>query len=103
MIYKTSLDTLAKTTTIAITILFAFIIIGQFSLIKDEGKSIPIYTTIALLSIYFGAFLFRPINYKLTDEYLIIHRPLSNIKINYKEIKSIEKLDEEKIRWTISG
>ena len=97
MTYKTSLDNLAKVITIIITILFAVIIIGQFSLIKDEGKSVPIFTTFLLSLIYFGTFLFRPISYKLTDDKLIIHRPLFVIKINLTEIKNVEQLDKEKL------
>ena len=99
MTYKTSLDNLAKVLTIVITILFAGIIVGQFSFIKDEEKSVPVFTTIFLSLIYFGTFLFRPISYKLTDNKLIIHRPLSDIKINRTEIKSVEQLEKTKLSW----
>jgi hypothetical protein len=101
MTYKTSLDTLAKVVTISITILCAAIILGQFSLIKDEGGSIPIYTTVTLLVIYFGTFSFRPVSYRFTDEKLIIHRPLSNIAIPRNEIKSVEQLEKGKLSWSI--
>ena len=101
MTYKTSLDNLAKVVTIIITILFAVIIVGQFSLIKDEGKSVPTFTTILLSLIYFGTFSFRPISYKLTDDKLIIHRPLFDIKINRTEIKNVEQLDKEKLSWAV--
>ena len=101
MTYKTSLDDLAKVITIIITILFAGIIVGQFSLIKDEGKSVPTFTTILLSLIYFGTFSFRPISYKLTDDKLIIHRPLFDIKIKRTEIKNVEQLDKEKLSWAM--
>ena len=99
MTYKTSLDNLAKVLTIVITILFAGIIVGQFSFIKDEEKSVPVFTTIFLSLIYFGTFLFRPISYKLTDNKLIIHIPMSDIKINRTEIKSVEQLEKTKLSW----
>ena len=99
MTYKTSLDNLAKVVTIVTTILFAAIIVGQFSLIKVEGKSVAIFTTIILLLIYFGTFSFRPISYKLTNDKLIIHRPLSDIKIIRAEIEKVEQLDNEKLSW----
>ena len=101
MTYKTSLDNLAKVVTIVITILFAAIIVGQFSLINDNGKSVPIFTTILLSLIYFGTFSFRPISYKLTDNKLIVHRPLSDIKIDRTEIKSVEQLDKAKLSWAV--
>jgi hypothetical protein len=101
MTYKTSLDNFAKIVTVVITILFAAIIIGQFSIINGNGKSLPIFTTVLLSLIYFGTFSFSPISYKLTDNILIVHRPLSDIKIDRTEIKSIEQLDKEKLAWSV--
>ena len=101
MTYKTSLDNLAKVVTIVTTILFAAIIVGQLSLIEDEGKSVPIFTTILLSLIYFGTFSFRPICYKVTDDKLIIHRPLADIKIDRTEIQSVERLAKAKLSWAV--
>jgi len=101
MTYKTSLDNLAKGITIGVTILFAIIIIGQYSIIKDAGRAIPIYTTVALLLIYFIGFAFRPINYNLTADKLIIHRLFADVKIDRNQIKSVELLDKEKIGWAL--
>ena len=101
MTYKASMDNLAKGITIGVTILFAFIIIGQYSIIKDAGRAIPIYTTITLLLIYFIAFAFRPINYNITTDKLIIHRLFADVKIDRSQIKSVELLDKEKISWAI--
>jgi hypothetical protein len=101
MTYKTSLDNLAKGITIGVTIVFAIIIIGQYSIIKEAGKATPIYTTVALLLIYFLAFVFRPINYNLTADKLIIHRRFADVKIDRNQIKSVELLDKDKIGWAI--
>ena len=101
MTYKTSLDNLAKGITIGVTILFAFIIVGQYSIIKDAGRAVPIYTTVALLLIYFIAFAFRPINYTLTPDKLIIHRLFLDVKIERNNIKSVELIEKEKISWSI--
>ena len=72
-----------------------------FLLIKDEGKSVPTFTTILLSLIYFGTFSFRPISYKLTDDKLIIDRPLFDIKIKRTEIKNVEQLDKGKLSWAM--
>ena len=101
MKYKASLDNLAKGITIGVTILFATIIIGQYSIIKDEGKAIPIYTTVALLLIYFIVFAFRPINYSITTENIIIHRLWKDVTISRTLIKSVELIDKEKLRWSL--
>ena len=97
MTYKTSLDNLAKGITIGVTILFAIIIIAQYSIIKDEGRAVPISTTVILLLIYFIAFTFRPINYHLTADQLIIQRLFTNVKIDRNQIESVELLDKDEI------
>ncbi len=101
MTYKTSLDNLAKGITISITVLFAVIIIGQYSIIKDVGRAVPIYTTVALILIYFIAFAFRPINYNLANGKLTIHRLLLDVNIDRVNIKSVELIDKDKIGWSL--
>lgn len=101
MTYKTSLDKTAKVVTIAVTILFAIIIVGQISLIKEDVKFIPIFISVFLLLIYLGTFLFKPTNYSLTNEEIIIHRPLKDIKIDRRIISSAGLLDKEKLKGTI--
>ncbi len=102
MIYKTSLDNVTKVITLGITILFAAIIIGQYSIIKDATASAtPIYTTVGLLIIYFIVFAFRPVKYSLTADNLIVHRLFSNVKIERSKIKSVELVDKEKLSWSV--
>jgi Bacterial PH domain len=101
MTYKTSLDNLAKGITISITILFALIIVGQFSIISAAGLLMPISTIVVLAVSYFLTIAFRPINYSLTTDKLIIHRLFRNIIIERKDIKSIEQIDKEKIKGTL--
>lgn len=100
MIFKTSLDPLAKGVTIGITLLFATIIIGQYFTFNSVEKTIPNYISIGLLLIYFIIFAFRPLNYTLTIDELIVHRPLINVKIYRTEIKSVELIDKEKLGQT---
>ena len=101
MIYKTSLDNLAKEITVGVTILFASLIIGQYSIITDAGRAVPIYTTTACLLIYFLSFIFRPINYVVTKDELIVSRPLLNVHIKRSDIKSVELIEKNKIRRSL--
>lgn len=101
MIHKTSLDRTAIVITICVTILFATIIAGQYSIIKNAGHAIPIYTTTALLLIYFGAFAFRPINYATTESELIVDRLLFNVHIKRSAIKSCEVIEGNRIKGSI--
>ncbi len=101
MTFKTSLDKTAMGVTTAITILFAAIIIGQILMIKEEVRAFPIFISVFLFLIYFGTFLFRPINYILTNDELIIHRTFKDIIIDRNKISSVEILDKEKLKGTI--
>ena len=101
MTYKTSLDKTAIVITIAVTVLFVVIIGGQYSIIKDAGRAVPIYTTTACLLIYFLAFAFRPINYVVTKDEVIVRRLFLNVHIKRADIKSVELVDKKKIRGSI--
>jgi len=101
MTYKTSLDKTAITITIGVTILFAVIIGGQYSIIKDAVRAIPMYTTAACLLIYFIAFAFRPINYVVTKEEIVVRRPILNVHIKRADIKSAELIERNKITGSI--
>lgn len=99
MTYKASLDNMAKGITIAVTILFAVIIAGEYATISHAERAIPISTTIIFLLIYFLVFIFRPVSYIVTSEELIVHRPLFDVKIKRADINSVQSIDEK----TISG
>ena len=100
MNYPTSLDNLAKAITIGVTILFAVIIIAQFPVLPEAGWA-PILTTVGFLLIYGIAYAFRPISYILTNEQLIIHRPFADVKIDRLQVKSVELLEEGKLRLSV--
>jgi len=101
MTYSASLDNLAKGVTIGITVLFAGIIIGQFSIIKETDSTIPIYTLATLLIIYLGAFLFRPIDYSLSHDGITIRRLIKDVKIAREQIVSVEVINSNKIEGSI--
>ncbi len=101
MIYKTSLDRTAKVITGIVTILFAVVIIAQFLVIKNGEIKVSVFIIILLSLIYFGTFLYRPISYILSEVELIIHRSIGDIKINRTEIKTIEQLDNTKLKWSV--
>ncbi len=105
MTYKTSTDKFAKVTTAIITILFALFIIGQLMLITVEAKPVGVITVSILAFTYLAIYAYRPINYKLKEDELIIHRLISDVKISSAEIKSMQQLDKEKLTgsWRILG
>jgi len=95
MVYKASLDKTAIIITAAITVLFAVIIGGQYSVIKNAGKAVPILTTLACLAIYLISYAFRPLGYAVTDKELVVRRPLSNVRLKRTEIRSAQRVDRD--------
>ena len=92
MTYKASQDNLTKGLTIGVTILFIFIIIGQYRLERDYGHIMPVVTIILLVAVYLGAYMFRPVSYEITADKLIICRLYKNVTLDRSRITSVELL-----------
>ena len=101
MVYKTSLDKTAMIMTAGVTILFAVIIAKQYPLIRDEGRAVPLFTTVACLLIYGLSYAFRPAGYSVTAEELVIHRPLRDVRIKRSNIRSAEAVDPAEVSGAI--
>jgi hypothetical protein len=102
MNYKASFDNLTKIVTIGVTILFAFICYAPIIIIKNgsEDRS-PIYTVVALISVYLITYGFSTKAYELTQNEVIIRRLLGNVKIKRSEITSVEIIEKEQMGWII--
>ena len=100
MKYTASLDKLAKIVTVAITALFAFVMISQFFLLKVAGDY-PLMILIGFPLLYILVYVFRPINYSITHDSIVINRPAKNVILNKADIKSVELIDKNLIRYTM--
>lgn len=60
---------------------------------EQGGIIIPILTSFSLLAMFGIAWLLHPTAYEITNEYLLIHRPLRAIKINLSDIAKLEKTE----------
>jgi hypothetical protein len=101
MTFKATLDKTSKLLTIGITLLSIGIIIGSRLADKDE-KSEGSLILIALLLLPYGiTYAFSPLSYELNEKSLIINRPIKNVTLNYSQIKSISKLENGKLSWSI--
>ena len=98
--FKTSLDTNAFLITIGVAFLFVMIIAVQFSHWDRSGAG-KYFSVILLSLIYFFAYLFKPVNYKITNEELIIYRHVKSVHIPRKNIVSAESVDREMISWSL--
>lgn len=101
MLFKTSMDKTAVTITVLITILFAVIIGSQYWAFLQGNTYRPVYIIVSLLLIYLLAFAFHPSGYKITADAFVICRPVSSVRINRADIKSVAIIDKKEIKGTI--
>ncbi len=101
MKYKASLDNLAKIMTVGVTVVFAVIIMKQIEAIKEEPTITSFLVAGGFMLIYIWTLLFRPLNYQVTDKYLIIHRPLKDVIVERKTIASVERLDDVTVQKSV--
>lgn len=94
MIYKSSLDNLAKGITTVATILFIVVIYSQLNEYKSTGHLLLLLIIGLLVFVYLFSFSYRPSGYELTNDNLIIHRPLRNIVISRSFIQQANLLNK---------
>ena len=77
----------------ALVIAIPFVmIIAQYSVIKENNEILAL-TSIFLFITYFVAWMLHPTSYEISNENLIIHRPVRAIKISLASIKNIERTE----------
>lgn len=105
MIYKASLDKVARIVTLSVSILFFAIIFGQFYFTNDDQNAAGYIISFLLLIIYFGTYLFSPVGYQVIPGYLVILRPIKNKMISLDQIQSVELLPRGKLSrsWRTFG
>lgn len=101
MTFKASLDGLAKGVTIGVSLLFSVIVVGQVYLYLSGSHLSAFITVITILAVYFVTYSFRPIDYDITDEQLIIHRTINDVIIKRQDIKHVTPISKDQMKWTI--
>jgi hypothetical protein len=106
MEYKASLDGLARGITISILILFAVLSGVNISrLFTHPGDGlyilVNILVTVLLVSIVLICYAYRPAGYLLTDDHLVIRRPISKIVVPICEVKKVRVLKDEDVTGLI--
>lgn len=99
--FKASLGKTALVITIAITVLFASIILLPFLISPYRVNGITLTISVFLLLIYLLTFFLRPSGYRLTSTQLIITRPSTNITINKTEIRNVQLIEPSEINGSI--
>lgn len=85
-------DNTTKIISAVIMLIPIVLFITPIILIKD-GNIIPILTSIFLIITFIIAWILHPTSYEIINEQLLIHRPVSPIKINLSDIIRMEKTE----------
>ncbi|MBL0024023.1 MAG: PH domain-containing protein [Saprospiraceae bacterium] len=101
MKFDASLDIRAKLTSIGVVILFVLIMYFQIGWIDRDGAIVPYMTAGVFIIILSGTFIFRPLYYSLTNQDIIINRPVVNVVISREHINSIRMLEPGSLNWSL--
>ena len=96
--FTTFLDKFNKTTTIIVIVFLLIISTTIFFLIPDDERNtidLMVYLPIILCIV---VYLFRPNNYSVSSDKLLIHRMINNVKINRNNIQSVQEIDESQVK-----
>jgi hypothetical protein len=100
-IFSASMDSFAKNiTSILPLIILVFVLIPLNS--KNENDIIESIIPFAIVFlVYLFCFLYRPIDYRTTDNKLIINRLIKKVILDKSEILNVVLLTNEDLKWTI--
>ncbi len=101
MIYKASLDKLAKITSIAVTLLFAFLAIFLFPILQQESFWVTVLTIVLLVATYAISLGYSPRAYQITEDMLVINRLFYNARYERRKIEKVEMLSNEQMGLAI--
>jgi hypothetical protein len=99
MKYTASLDTLAVVITACTTILFAGVIVWQYTVVQETAM--PSIISLLLVGIYLLIFLLRPVYYMIDGQQLIVHRVLNNVVVERSRISTVSLLEAKQVRGSI--
>lgn len=104
--YSASLDKTSVIITFSIALLFAALLYFNVSKLPEASTQPSILITLILSSllmliIFIGSYLYHITAYELTDSELIIHRPLSDKHLSLTSISNVALVADEQMKYTI--
>ena len=96
--FTTSLDKFNKITTIICLVILILILVPGFFLSPENGQDIFKYAAIPLIFLFVLTYLFRPNNYSVSSDKLLIHRMINNVEIRRNNIQSVQEIDESQVK-----
>lgn len=98
MKYAASLDRTSKIITLIVSLLFALIVAFQLVLFVQNGEYSSLLVSGILLIIYSITYCYRPVNYQIKNNNIVVHRYASNIIFSRHQIRNIEIVPPQKLR-----
>lgn len=96
--FTTSLDKFNKITTIIASTIVIGIILSSFFLSPENGQDIMKYAAIPLIFVFVIVYFFRPNNYSVSSDKLLIHRLIKDVEIDRNNIQSVQEIDESQVK-----
>ena len=101
MVFKASLDGIAKAFSTVFTLLLVAVVLWQIYLFIDTPQLNSIIASVFLLAILLVPYYYHPIKYYVDAEKVIIKRPFKSVNINKKEIKNVRLVHEQEMKGTL--
>jgi hypothetical protein len=100
-IFSVSMDSFAKNITSILPLIILVLVLIPLNS-KNENDIIESIIPFAIVFlVYLFCFLYRPIDYRTTDNKLIINRLIKKVILDKSEILNVVLLTNEDLKWTI--
>jgi hypothetical protein len=100
-IFSASMDSFAKNITSILPLIILVLVLIPLNS-KNENDIIESIIPFAIVFlVYLFCFLYRPIDYRTTDNKLIINRLIKKVILDKSEILNVVLLTNEDLKWTI--
>jgi Bacterial PH domain len=94
------LDNFAKNTTLIISVLLITIVWGLLILAQNNFV-VSTIIIVFLVGVYCIAFAYKPTNYTITNETIVINRLINNVVIEKKSILTVELLGNKQLKCSV--
>lgn len=101
MVFRASLDGVAKTFSTVFTLLLLGVVLWQVYLYIDSPQLNSIIASTILLAILFVPYYHHPIRYFIDSKHVIIQRPFKSARINKRKIESARILQPQEMKDTL--
>ena len=101
MVFKASLDGIAKVFSILFTLLLLSIVVWQIYIFYNTPQLNSVKAVLFLLAILLVPYFYHPLNYHIEAEEVVIRRPFNKVLIRRSEIESVKMVDQQDMKGTL--